>query len=484
MFELIRIYFLSIKRHPLFEAKLIKKILSLIGVCYLFANLVVIGFFLDKTLVTFRPGSSPMDTFSRFFIYIFVVEIILKYFNKANNQVNILPYVTLPIKQKKIFSLLFVKELLSAWNFIWIVILTPFLSKTFYPVYHLSGTCLLLSSFFLLSAAISFLIRYTNIVMVQRSFVYGFIPALLVIGLGYAAYYISVQPGLFINIDLIYSKYELDVVAGIILLLLVLYVTFLRSSKHEIYAQLTGKNKRAISLHFRWFDSFSINGEIIKFCLKQMFRSQLQRTILVSLLFIVYYLFIYNLNNAHFIGKIIFAILPSVMFGASLGEFSFSTESTFFDKLMTSPQNMPYLVLINKYVICLLFAAFCTILSIILYFNKISILFWISIFFFESGVLMFFIFQNAVYNKQRFDILGPLRKISDSNIYSFLFMVFALLSFGVVLLIDWLVSERAACYFMLITGLIFTLTSPLWLKNIYNRFLARKYQNINGFRNT
>ncbi|MBB3187652.1 DUF5687 family protein [Microbacter margulisiae] len=484
MLTLFRIYFLSIKRHPLFEAKLIKKILSLIGICYLFANLVVIGFFLDKTLVTLRPGSSPMDTFSRFFIYLFVMEIILKYFSKASNHVNILPYVTLPIKQKKIFSLLFVKELLSAWNFIWVVILTPFLFKTFYPVHHLSGTCLLLSSFFLISAAISFLIRYTNIVMVQRSFVYGFIPALLVIGLGYAAYYISIQSGLLINIDLVFSKYELYVLAGILLLLLVLYVTFLRSSKHEIYAQLTGKNKQAIPLPFKWIDSFGVNGEIMKLCLKEMMRSQLKRTVLISLLFLFYYLFIYNLNNTHFIGKICFAILPLIMVGASLGELSFSTESTFFDRLITSPQNTPYLILINKYVICLLFAAFCMILSIILYYNKISILFWVSVFFFECGILLFFIFQNAVYNKQRFDILGSLRKISDSNIYSFLSMGFTLLSFGIVLLIDWLVSERAACYFMLITGLIFTLTSPLWLKNIYNRFLARKYQNINGFRNT
>ena len=483
MFELIRIYFLSIKRHPLFEAKLIKKILSLIGVCYLFANLVVIGFFLDKTLVTFRPGSSPMDTFSRFFIYIFVVEIILKYFNKANNQVNILPYVTLPIKQKKIFSLLFIKELLSAWNFIWIVILTPFLSKTFYPVYHLSGTCLLLSSFFLLSAAISFLIRYTNIVMVQRSFVYGFIPALLVIGLGYAAYYISVQPGLFINIDLIYSKYELDVVAGIILLLLVLYVTFLRSSKHEIYAQLTGKNKRAISLHFRWFDSFGVNGEIMRLCLMELLRTRLKRNILSIIFLIVLPLAIMK-SNAPFIGTLFFAIAPILVVSSTFGELTFSTESTFFDRLMVSPQKIPYLILINKYAISVLFTLIMTLVFTILYVHNITLLFGISIFFFESGVWMFFIFQNAVYNKKRFDIFGYLRKMTDSNIHAILFGVFALVSFGIVLLIDWLVSERAACYFMLITGLIFTLTSPLWLKNIYNRFLARKYQNINGFRNT
>jgi len=30
-------------------------------------------------------------------------------------------------------------------------------------------------------------------------------------------------------------------------------------------------------------------------------------------------------------------------------------------------------------------------------------------------------------------------------------------------------------------GLLFTLAHPLWLRNIYQRLMARKYENLEGF---
>ncbi len=483
MFELIRIYFLSIKRSTLFDAKLIKKILSLIGFGYLFVNFVFIGLFLDKILVSIEPDSSPMDTFSRIFLFILVVDIILKFFYKSNKHIDILPYLTLPVKQRIIFSLMFFKELLSKWNFIWVVILTPFFFKTFYPTNGLSSTLLLILILYFLSITISFVIRFVNNAMVQKSFFYFFLPIIIFVSLLYLSFYILFAPDLLINLNLLFTNYEILVLFGMIFLFACLYVLFLKSCKHEIYSQHNGRNRFVFSFNIGGFNNLGINGEILKLCIKEVSRSQLKRNLLASLILMIYSLFVYKMGNAPFIGRVSFAIIPSIMIGTAFGESSFSSESTFFDKLMVSPQNTAYLILINKYVICVLFSTFTTILSIMLSINVIPILFWLSILFFECGILLFFIFQNAVYNKQRFDILGPLRKISDSNIHSFLFMVFFMVFFGIVLLIAGLISEKIACYFMLIVGMAFTLTSPLWLKNIYKRFLIRKYQNMNGFRN-
>ena len=37
---------------------------------------------------------------------------------------------------------------------------------------------------------------------------------------------------------------------------------------------------------------------------------------------------------------------------------------------------------------------------------------------------------------------------------------------------------------LLVIGLGFILTSRIWLKNVYNRFMKRRYKNMEGFRDS
>jgi hypothetical protein len=45
-----------------------------------------------------------------------------------------------------------------------------------------------------------------------------------------------------------------------------------------------------------------------------------------------------------------------------------------------------------------------------------------------------------------------------------------------------LLNETTALLIILAIGLGFTLTHPLWLRNIYKRFMKRRYENMEGFR--
>ena len=200
--------------------------------------------------------------------------------------------------------------------------------------------------------------------------------------------------------------------------------------------------------------------------------------------FLIGGLILFNEGKENFLGRCFVVLLPILIFGNKLGEFTFSSESTFFDRLMVFPKKVPYLILKIKYAICVSFFALISIVYIIVFFNKIPILFWLSTFFFGCG-LLFFNFQNAVYNRQRFDILDSSRKLSNFTIQSLVSMIFIGLSLSIVLVtIKGLTSETTTEYTMLITGIIMMATSPFWLKNIYKRFLVRKYQNMEGFRNS
>jgi len=480
MFELTQIYFLSIKRSSVFDAQLFIKILSLLGFGYLFANLIFIGFFLNRILESFKPDILPFDTFCRIFLFIWVVDIIIKFFYKSNKNIDILPYLTLPIKLNKIFSLMFVKELLSKWNIIWVVMLTPFFFKTVYPANGLSSTLLLIFVLYFISITISFLLRFINVTTVYKSFFYYPVPLILAICVAYIAFNVSVVSNPVIDINLLVTNYKIEVFIIMLLLFSCLYVTFLKCSKREIYIQLTGKNKSISVIKLNWLDNLGINGEVFKLCLKEITRSQLKRNIFILILFL--FLLIFTKDEVQF-NRLLFSIIPMLMIGSALGEFSFIAESMLFDKLMTLPINIPYLILKVKYLVCLFIFGIFTILLIVFTFNKISILFWTSIFFFGGGPMSFFFFQSAVYNKHRMDMLGSLRKVSSINLHSLISIGCILSILGIVRIIAWLSSETTALYFMLILGIAFTFTSPFWLRNIYNRFLKRKYQNMNGFRN-
>jgi len=182
-----------------------------------------------------EPGMDPIDTFSYFFLFLFVVDIILKFLFKSQKQVDVLPYLTLPISRKKIYILLFFKELLSGWNFIWVVFLTPFFIKTVYPSNGLTSALLLIFSVYIASLIISSVIRYINILFAWKSVYYTFLSVFLVVCVGYIAYYVAVAPQLLIDINEIFSQYKIAVFTGFLFLFLCLFVVFLKSCRYEIY---------------------------------------------------------------------------------------------------------------------------------------------------------------------------------------------------------------------------------------------------------
>ena len=481
MIELIRIYFLSIKRNSLFETKLIITILTFIGFIYLVLNLIVVGLFLDKILIQIEPESDPIDTFSRFFLFLLIIDILLKFFFKSYKYINTIPYLTLPVTRKKIYTLLFIKELLSKWNYIWVILLTPFFFKTVYPAAGLASTFLLILTVYFVSLTISLIIRFVDVLSTWKSSLYAFLPLLLAICVGYIGYYITVSSKLLIDIHFLFSQYKTIISIILILSFICLFIIFQRFCRRELYAQLIGKKKNAFSFDFSWFNNFGINGEIIKLCLKEIVRSQLKRIVLAYILALISGFILFS-ADVNFFSRCFVVFLPIlVLFGNTFGEYTFNAESTFFDKLMVSPKNIPYLILKIKYAFCVFLAAFMAFIYII-FVNKIPLLFWISSFSFGCG-LLFFNFQTIVYNKQRFDIITPVRKLSNFTIQSLLSMFFIFLSIGIVVVaIKGLTSETTTEWVMLISGIISISTSPVWLKNIYNRFMVRRHNNMNGFR--
>jgi len=327
--------------------------------------------------------------------------------------------------------------------------------------------------------------RYINILSTKKFPFHILLSLLLVIVVGYIAYYTSTATQLIIDIYSIFSQYKLLLSIILILLFIIIYVTFLKYCRQAIYLLLDQKEKFIVIFNLKWAKSFNINGEIIKLCIKEIIRSQLKRIVFNAVFLLIVCLYLFSYYEGYFLIRCFITLLPILILGRIYGENTFNIESTFFDKLMVLPQNVPYLILKSKYILSVIHAAFNTIVYIIVFFNRSSMLLWISTFFFGCGIFLFFIFQNVVYNNQRYDILVSIRKFSDFTFVSIsLLLLITLLSSFILVTIKGLTSEKTTECVMLITGIAGMVASPFWLKNIYHRFLVRKYRTMDTFRNS
>jgi hypothetical protein len=117
--------------------------------------------------------------------------------------------------------------------------------------------------------------------------------------------------------------------------------------------------------------------------------------------------------------------------------------------------------------------------------GKITLLKATSCLFFAIGFTNFVLFQLAVYNYQKMPLNEKIMgKNSSGNWFQSLSSFFAI---GFPLIFNSILrsffGEIIAEISVLSIGLILVLTSNLWIKNIYHRFMKRRYTNMEKFRN-
>ena len=115
--------------------------------------------------------------------------------------------------------------------------------------------------------------------------------------------------------------------------------------------------------------------------------------------------------------------------------------------------------------------------------GKVSLLTVCTWFFYTTGVVYFQLFQLAVYNRQTLPLHEKLTSRQGS---SGMQIVIKLAVFGLPLLLyttlETLWGTTLTNLLFLTAGLAFTLASPWWLNQVCRRFLQRKYENFEGFR--
>ena len=476
---------LSEKRSPVFEqnkwAKVLIYFLSAMFVIYLIMYGAIIGAAADG-----EPG-----TMIAAMLLILPIDFLLRFIFQSTPAMMAKPYILMPISRYSVIECFLVSSHFSGYNFLWLGMFIPysiilFFSGGFWATIYVLVISLLL---IILNSQIYLFFR----TLINRSPLW-FIAAV-------ALYALPFAPLLFIRpvnrgIEKISDALvEAGTAWWMLPLVLLLIAGVFFVNRHfqfkYVYEEISKKTEKALKKvsQFKFFNRFGLVGEYLKIELKSNIRNRTMKSrCILSLVMVTFFSAIIAYTNIYdnpmmknFWLLYCFALYSMTSLIKILGQ-----EGNYIDLLMTQRENILALLKAKFWFYCCILVVPFVILLPAVFTGKFTLLMLFAYMFLVGGCMHFIIFQLAVYNKQTL----PLQlKVTGKGNYENGIQIG--IEFGImfapaiILGIGYLTVGLTATYiFMCVLGLAFIVTSNIWLRNIYNRMMKRRYENIEGFHAT
>lgn len=246
---------------------------------------------------------------------------------------------------------------------------------------------------------------------------------------------------------------------------------------------------RSVS-QFTILDRYGDTGQYLKLEIKSILRNKNPRkTFIFATIFVLMISFIIALTDVYdnqFMTNF-WCVYNYMVYGAMMLIRIMSSEGNYIDCLMVRHENILKLLRAKYIFYCaLLPLPFILMLPTVIS-GKWSILLLISYALFTAGFQYFTVFQMAVYNKQTVPLNTKFVSKSgmENNYYQVVVQLVAFFfPIALISILQAFLSETTAYITMMIIGIAFIATHRLWLRNIYNRMMRRKYILLEGFRSS
>lgn len=239
---------------------------------------------------------------------------------------------------------------------------------------------------------------------------------------------------------------------------------------------------------FSVFDRFGETGEYLKLEIKSLIRNKnIRRTFIFGVLIVAVLSLAISFTDVYQdkFSRAFWVVYTFVIFGAMMLIKIMSAEGNYIDGLMIHKENILQLLRAKYYFYSgMLLLPFILMLPTVIT-GKYSLLMLLSMMCFAAGPVYCMLMQMAVYNRQTMPL--NTKFVGKGSIETNYFQVIAELvaMFAPVAFISILrlfTSENTTFIILLVIGLGFISLHNLWLQNIYKRFMARHYYNMDGFR--
>lgn len=479
---------LAARRNPAFEQSMVAKVMMYLGAGLTAAYMIFLGVMLAMAATSDYAPAAILTILPIFLLMDFGARFALQ----QTPAMMVKPYMLLPLPRNAVIETFLANSVFSGWNLLWLCLFVP------YSIICLIGgisapevLCVFLAGMLmvLLNSQWYLLVR----TLIGRSLLWWLLPVAV-----YAAYFVP----LLMDDDAIFDaafgfidEWGATWLAPLCCLLLLVGLLWLNRKLQfrYVYEEISREEKSGGALktvnQFAFFERYGVTGEYLKLELKSIFRNKMVRARVMMSLGLIVVLSLLIAYTDMYDGKMMlnfwcyycFAIYGMTALVKVMG-----SEGNYIDLLMVHEENILALLKAKYYFhVGILVVPLLLMLPAVIA-GKFSILMMVAYMLLSSGVLYCVLFQLAVYNKQTVPLNQKLTgKNSVENGFQLVIEMAAMFAPLVLVSIMILLFEESTAYIVLaLLGLVFTIAHPLWLRNVYRRMMARKYENLEGFHAT
>lgn len=479
---------LAEKRHPMYEKSKFGKFwmyfMSVFWAGYLI-------FFGTTFAFAFDGGAKEAyHVMNSGLIFILALDFLLRLpFLKTPTQ-EVKPYLLLPIKRSRLIDFLLLRSGLNSFNLLWLFLFVPFAIITVTKFYGIGGVLTYCIGIWLLIVFNNYWYLLCRTLMDERIW-WVLLPIAVYGGIAAALFIPDNSPLFGFFIDLGEGFITGNILTFICVLVAITLMWFINRSIMQklVYNELNKTEDTTVQVktvsEYKFLDRYGEIGEYIRLELKLLLRNKVCRKSLYSVTAIVLifsltisFSDIYDGGSRDF-----FVLYNYIIFGILFLSPLMSYEGNYIDGLMSRKESI-YSLLRAKYILYSIALIIPFVLMIPgMVTGRVSVLGCIAWIVFVPGAVYFCLFQLAVYNNKTLDLNAKMT--GRQNVGTGLQNLISGAAFGVPLLLFFVlnatVGKEITPWTLLVIGILFIATSRWWLRNVYHRFMKRRYKNMEGF---
>ncbi|WP_297328038.1 DUF5687 family protein [uncultured Bacteroides sp.] len=425
-------------------------------------------------------------------IFILALDFLARFpFQKTPTQ-EVKPYLLLPIKRNRLIDFLLIRSGLNGFNLIWLFFFVPFAILTITKFYGVTGVLTYCIGIWFLMIFNNYWFLLCRTLMNERIW-WVTLPILIYGGFAAALFIPDKSPLFDLSTELgeNFITGNLLTFIGLLVFIAVMWFINRQLMNRLIYNEINKVEDTKIKhvSEFKFLDRYGEIGEYMRLELKLLLRNKVCKTSLRTVVIVVVAFSCVLSFTEVYDGKGMknfIMVYNFVIFGILFLSSLMSYEGNYIDGLMSRKESI-YALLRAKYTLYSVAILIPLILMIpAMATGKLSVLSCISWAIFVAGCVYFCLFQLAVYNNKTVDLNAKMT--NRQNMGTGLQNLIAGAAFGVPLILNIVLvaawGSTVTAWILIVVGGGFILTSRFWLKNVYQRFMKRRYKNMEGFRDS
>lgn len=482
---------LAAKRHPMYDKNRFGKIFMYFMAVFWAGYLIFFGTTMAFAIRRGAPNMEPYHILNSVLPIFLLLDFLLRFpFQKTPTQ-EVKPYLLLPVKKNRVLDFLLLRSGLSSFNLLWLLFFVPFALITVTRLWGFTGIFFYSVGIYLLMLMNNYWYLLCRTLMNEK--ISWVVLPVVVYGLLGAGMFLYTEPVGYFFMDLgegfIMAKpLSFLLVIAVIAILWVINRGVMTKLVYSEINKVADTKVKNVS-EYKFLERYGEIGEYFRLELKMLFRnkrtkSSLRMAVLTILMFSLILSFMESYDGMFM--RSFVTIYSFVAFGIIILTQIMGYEGNYLDGLMTRKESL-YNLLRAKYYLYSLAVIIPFVLFIpAIVMGKLTVLTCLSFAFFSTGVVYFTLFQLAVYNNKTVPLNEGIsgRQNTGTGYQNLVSFACFFLPVALYMGLNTVFGETITQWVLLALGLLFTCTAHYWIKNVYNRFMKRRYINMEGFRDT